>query len=77
MTNDLRVGSWTVRACLNTFSQNGISLRLEPEAMEELVGLASCPGEPVPNELRSTECFLKSEQPELRCASLFSAQLFF
>ena len=50
MANDFRVGSWTVRPYLNTISQNGTSVRLEPKVMEVLVCLASRPSEPVSKE---------------------------
>jgi len=51
VANDFRVGSWTVRPYLNTISQNGTSVRLEPKVMDLLVCLASRPNETVSKEI--------------------------
>ena len=50
MDNDFRVGPWLVQPRLNSISENGTSIRLEPKVMEVLVCLATCPGEAVPKE---------------------------
>jgi TolB-like protein/DNA-binding winged helix-turn-helix (wHTH) protein len=44
---DFRVGPFTVRPNMNTISQNGTSVRLEPKVMGVLVYLASQPGEAI------------------------------
>ena len=59
MANDFQLGSWIVRPALNTVSQNGTSIRVEPKVMGVLVCLASQPGEPL-----SKEAILKSVWPE-------------
>jgi len=50
VTNDFRVGPWTVRPSLNIVSQNGTVSRLEPKVMQVLVCLASHPDSAVTKE---------------------------
>lgn len=50
MESDFRVGTWLVQPQLNSVSQNGVSARLEPKAMQVLTRLAERAGEVVPKE---------------------------
>ena len=50
MDGTFRVGPWLVQPVLNTISQNGTTVRLEPKQMEVLVCLAEHSGEPVSKE---------------------------
>jgi TolB-like protein/DNA-binding winged helix-turn-helix (wHTH) protein len=50
VNGDFRVGPWLVQPSLNTVSQNGTSIRLEPKVMEVLVCLAEHNREVVPKE---------------------------
>jgi DNA-binding winged helix-turn-helix (wHTH) protein len=47
---DFRVGPWLVQPSLNTISNNGTRVQLEPKVMSVLVCLAERPGEPVSKE---------------------------
>lgn len=47
---DFRVGPWLIRPNLNTISQNGTTIRVEPKVMAVLVCLASSQGDPVSKE---------------------------
>lgn len=44
MNQDFRLGPWVVRPTLNSVSQNGNAIRVEPKAMEVLVCLADADG---------------------------------
>jgi len=48
MNGRFQIGEWRAEPGLNTLSQNGSPIRLEPKIMEVLVCLASHAGEPVP-----------------------------
>ena len=50
MNGGFRLGPWLVEPSLNSVSNNGTSLRLEPKVMEVLVCLSHHPGEPVSKE---------------------------
>jgi TolB-like protein/DNA-binding winged helix-turn-helix (wHTH) protein len=47
---DFRIAAWLVQPRLNTISNNGTTVRLEPKVMEVLVCLAQHAGEPVSKE---------------------------
>jgi len=47
---DFRIAAWLIQPRLNTVSNNGTTVRLEPKVMEVLVCLAQHPGEPVSKE---------------------------
>ena len=47
MGGDFRVGPWLVQPGLNTITNNGTTVRLEPKVMEVLVCLANQAGEPI------------------------------
>src|SRR5215831_4850597 len=50
VNGNFRVGPWLVEPSLNTLSQNGTSVRLEPKQIEVLVCLARHQGETVSKE---------------------------
>jgi TolB-like protein/DNA-binding winged helix-turn-helix (wHTH) protein/Tfp pilus assembly protein PilF len=47
---DFRIAAWLIEPRLNTVSNNGTTVHLEPKVMEVLVCLARHAGEPVPKE---------------------------
>lgn len=51
LNGNFRVGAWLVQPNLNTVSQNGTSVRLEPKVMNVLVCLAASSGEPLSKEV--------------------------
>ena len=50
METDFRIAAWLIEPRLNTVSNNGTTVHLEPKVMEVLVCLARHAGEPVPKE---------------------------
>ena len=50
MGTDFRIAAWLVQPQLNTVSNNGSTVRLEPKVMEVLVCLAQHAGQPVSKE---------------------------
>lgn len=50
MSGDFQLGPWLVRPRVNTITNNGTTVRLEPKVMEVLVCLAQHAGEPVSKE---------------------------
>jgi len=50
VSGDFQLGPWLVRPSVNTITNNGTTVRLEPKVMEVLVCLAQHAGEPVSKE---------------------------
>jgi TolB-like protein/DNA-binding winged helix-turn-helix (wHTH) protein len=50
VSGDFQLGPWLVRPSINTITNNGTTVRLEPKVMELLVCLAQHSGEPVSKE---------------------------